>query len=148
MIELRESDLERFWSKIDKRGRDECWTWTATIGGGVPRLYLAGKTVSGLRIMWQIHNEGELRGGLNVLRSCKNSRCINPRHFVTAVAGTRLAQVGRRRVRRRPGIQELADWAGFDLVPVGEGRYRVVRRGQDAHQHDVGRMPTSTGGGE
>lgn len=28
---LTKSDLERFWSKVDKGAPDDCWLWTGTI---------------------------------------------------------------------------------------------------------------------
>lgn len=150
MIELTESDLKRLWAKIDKRGPDACWLWTAAMATSVPRLYLAGKAVSALRIMWELHHKRELSAGLNVLRSCKDSRCVNPRHFVTVKKGTRASQIGRRRTwRRRPGMRELADRAGFDLESLGGGRYRVVWGGRS--QPCEGAEPSQgvrVGGGE
>lgn len=31
MVELKESDIACFWSKVEKRGADECWIWTGPL---------------------------------------------------------------------------------------------------------------------
>ncbi len=29
ILKLTTADTERFWSKVDRRGSDECWSWIA-----------------------------------------------------------------------------------------------------------------------
>ena len=74
------SIIERFWSKVDKRGQDECWPWTGTImPTGYGRFHekpyypwlahrfvysiTVGEIPAGMTIDHQCHNEADCEGG-------------------------------------------------------------------------------------
>lgn len=79
-IKLTKADKIRFWSKVDRRGPDDCWEWQASrtwqgyghfgIGGSNP--YLAH------RIAFVIAN-GDTE--LCVLHHHDNPSCCNPKHL-------------------------------------------------------------------
>lgn len=102
------TEEERFWAKVDRRGPDECWNWTAaTNDTGYGVLRPAGRrTGPALRA----HRfSAELAGmnidGLHVLHSCDNRRCVNPAHL-------------------RPGTDamNMADAIERDRIHRGEAR--------------------------
>ena len=74
------SSTERFWSKVDIRGEDECWEWHAgRAPEGYGRFGVDGKLWMAHRYAFFLTN-GDL-GDLCVLHSCDNPPCCNPKHL-------------------------------------------------------------------
>lgn len=75
----------RFWEKVDVRGADDCWPWTAATnehGYGVMRSeeYLdGGPTIKAHRVSLMI--SGIDPRNAHVLHSCDNPPCVNPAHL-------------------------------------------------------------------
>lgn len=75
---------DRFWSKVDRKGADECWPW---IGGswtyGYGSISVGGregpKTTSN-RAAWRL-TRGEIPEGMVVRHMCHNRACCNPSHL-------------------------------------------------------------------
>ncbi len=89
--ELNDSDLRRFWAKVDRCAPDACWLWT---GAGVPN----GHGFLGLgkrpdyqpyyahRIAWTI-THGTIPDGIAVLHRCDVRRCCNASHLFLGTQG-------------------------------------------------------------
>lgn len=78
---LSESDLKRFWEKVDILGKDDCWEWKAGKSkDGYGRFKLRGKTYYAHRISWFLKN-GTIPHGILVCHDCDNPSCENPSHF-------------------------------------------------------------------
>lgn len=82
----------RFWSKVDIRGSDECWPWTASCskGGygdfsfGRERRHIKAHQFAYLLEVGPIPGFGEREPGEHgecVLHSCDNPACCNPAHL-------------------------------------------------------------------
>ena len=81
--------LRRFLSKVDIRGKDECWNWTACTdkyGYGLFRLNNVNPTVAAHQVAYFVkHGElpkfNETGAPLLVCHTCDNSLCCNPEHL-------------------------------------------------------------------
>ena len=81
MPSMTEADIKRFWSKVDKKGQDECWEWL----GGLSHKRHATFTVNDTiflshRICYFIANSKDPAEKL-VCHSCDNPPCCNPAHL-------------------------------------------------------------------
>jgi hypothetical protein len=86
-------DKARLWSKIDRRGDDECWPWTGALfptGYGAIQIngkvnyahrvvhgLLVGSIPDGLVLDHICHKPDECEGG----DGCPHRRCVNPHHL-------------------------------------------------------------------
>lgn len=85
----------RFWSKVDKRGPDECWPWKAqTRWDGYGRFVVMRKPQWSHRYSWELHNR-PLKPGEHVLHSCHNPGCCNPAHLSVGTHAENMAEAQR-----------------------------------------------------
>lgn len=89
---VRLSDLrlvpELFWAKVDRRGDDECWPWTAATGptgyGFLSCRRLADPRKVATPFAHRIAYElavGPIPEGLTIDHLCRNRSCVNPAHL-------------------------------------------------------------------
>lgn len=129
---------ERFNSKVDRRGQDECWPWLGTMepeGYGVfavtPRMQRKAHRLSyekevgpipeGLTIDHTCHDPLVCPGG----PTCPHRRCVNPRHLepVTRGENARRGNVTAQCSRGHPWTEESTR-----LRPDGRRSCRICHR--------------------
>ncbi len=86
---------ELFWSKVERRGPDECWPWKAArtpLGYGRLRYHMEGWKAH--RLAWTLTN-GDA-GDMQVCHSCDNPPCCNPAHLFLGTAKDNMQDMARK----------------------------------------------------
>lgn len=81
---IEEKYITRFWTKVDKRGPDDCWLWTAhRVHHGYGAFGYGRKVKRANRIAYCIDKELNIEDidGQHILHSCDNPPCCNAKHL-------------------------------------------------------------------
>jgi len=101
---------DKFWEKVDIRGPNECWPWTAyTNDMGYGMIKHKGRALRAHRVAWEL-TYGPIPEGMFVCHHCDNPLCCNPAHlFIGTQADnlTDMAQKGRSTLGERDGMSKL-----------------------------------------
>ena len=72
--------MDRFWSKVDIKGDDECWEWKNGKSQGYGIFRYDGRAQKSSRVAY-ILTHGPIAKDLHVCHSCDNPPCCNPKHL-------------------------------------------------------------------
>lgn len=79
---MKEDWRSRFWSKIDKRGENDCWEWSGYVKpDGYAQFHLNHKYIYVHRLAYMDAYSTSIPKGLMVEHKCHNRKCCNPSHF-------------------------------------------------------------------
>lgn len=82
MISPTESDIRRFWAKVDKSG--DCWEWQAArTSQGYGHFTMRRKYVGAHRFSYALEY-GPIAPGVEIDHRCQNKPCVNPKHLRAA----------------------------------------------------------------
>lgn len=78
---LCEETKKRFWEKVDRKGKEECWEWQKDqTDYGYGRMSVDNQVFLANRLSYIINHE-EHPGEEFVLHKCDNPPCVNPHHL-------------------------------------------------------------------
>lgn len=88
-MDIKPSDRERFWSKVDKNGPvpphrpdlGPCWLWKGSMfSNGYGAFWLAGQNRKANRVSYVL-THGSIADDVHALHHCDVSACVNPEHI-------------------------------------------------------------------
>lgn len=89
----------RFWAKVDVRGPDDCWLWTASTADGGYGQFMVSSTPRRItrahRLSWSLAN-GPVPSGMVICHRCDVPACCNPAHLFAATQLENIADMRRK----------------------------------------------------
>lgn len=117
---------ERFWSKVDKQGENDCWNWQAQIDlNGRGRFKYNYKPEYASRIAWIITNGEIPHPSLHVLHRCDNGKCVNPKHLYLGNHYANMRDMADRHTRDQRGEKNNHSKLKQEQVDLIREKYKI-----------------------
>lgn len=142
---IDERTKKRFWSKVDKRGPNDCWEWQGGIDGKGYGAFWDIKNkrqIIASRMAYIITN-GSIPNGKMICHKCDNPRCVNPIHLYAGTAHDNMVDKVRRGRANTPrgekhGASKLTRTQVLEIIELrkkGEKLDKIAERFSISFQH-------------
>ena len=122
---------ERFWSKVDRRGENECWEWTAyRLRDGYGWFRVMDKNHGAHRVSYAL-TSGAIPKGMQIDHKCSNRACVNPAHLRLALHSE----------NARNRTMNKGNRTGFKGVTKDKNRFKAEIQ-HNGVRHYLGLWPT------
>jgi hypothetical protein len=113
---------ERFWEKVDKGEKDECWEWNAhRYPTGYGSFYFRGKPTQAHRVAYML-SVGDIPANHYICHTCDNPACCNPDHlFLGTPSDNYWDMVDKNRINQANGVR-------IGTAKLDEDKVRKVRK--------------------
>lgn len=129
-LPVQQKDIDRFWSKVDIRGDDECWEWQAGKNSSGSYNYgcfwINGSNCLTHRLAVTFHlGLDRLVSAEEIMHICDNPPCCNPHHLIQ---GTHLENMRDMNAKGRRQCQRGVDRPAAKLDDEKVRRIRTLHR--------------------
>lgn len=152
MGEVTERDVIRFWSKVERRGPDDCWPWRGATDGRYGQFSVKGRRFKASRVALSLVTGVSLNTEKLACHKCDNPPCCNPAHLFWGTMSDNIrdainkGRCGISRMiegnanRRKTHCKRGHELAGENLRVLKSGK-RACRTCQREHQHKYQTKP-------
>jgi hypothetical protein len=114
----KQSREVRFWPKVKKAGKDDCWLWFRVPKTFYPWFsWIPGKlAIPAHRAAWLLTHDKPPEGRLYICHRCGNRLCCNPNHLYAGTQKMNVADAIRQGTFKFPPIKRGGDVASSKLT--------------------------------
>jgi hypothetical protein len=125
----------RFWSRVDRKGRNDCWMWQGALYPlGYGKYKIRGKHNGAHRIAYELFNGIRPKREF-ICHKCDNKACVNPYHLF---AGTPL-QNTRDACDKKRMVFKIQDYQVLDIRDSTLSQYTLAKL-YGVHQSHICRI--------
>lgn len=81
LLRQRDIDADHFWSKVDRRGPNDCWLWQAYCDKDGYGYFTVNKAARKAHRVAYVLTHGNLEPSQDVCHACDTPGCVNPAHL-------------------------------------------------------------------